>query len=233
LKSLIQERVLWPVWLFASDLSSGSRALSCKRLIHKRIPGRSKRTIFVNGWSQPRNLKEHRVRVMLDALVIKGTRKCQSQSPALHASIFPDAKQLIPNHHPIVSKGTPRSNEEFPDDLVIRPFGLWTEAILLVRLLLYWYRARLILKLEGRPVDDKNRRVSPDMWKEYRATYKFQGPLCLCPLLRTINEDPPFTEAEIVLKVSGDYVGEYIAECPNKRCEYFGQFPIAFQVMNC
>ena len=44
-KSLIQERVLWPVWLFASDLASGSslRALSCKRLIRKRIPGRSKR----------------------------------------------------------------------------------------------------------------------------------------------------------------------------------------------
>jgi hypothetical protein len=42
-KSLIQERVLWPGWLFASDLAGGCRALSCKRVIGRRIPGRSKR----------------------------------------------------------------------------------------------------------------------------------------------------------------------------------------------
>ena len=77
-------------------------------------------------------------------------------------------------------------------------------------------------------MDDK-KHVMPDMWLEYRARHKFQGPHCLCPLLRTINEDFPFTEAEIVLKGSGDYVREYIAECPNRRCEYFGQFPVAFQ----
>jgi len=35
--------VLWLVWLFDSNLASGSRALSCKRLIRRRIPGRSKR----------------------------------------------------------------------------------------------------------------------------------------------------------------------------------------------
>ena len=90
------------------------------------------------------------------------------------------------------------------------------------------YRARLKLKLEGRPVDD-GKRVPPDMWLEYRVQNKFQGPHCLCPLLQTINEDPHPTEAEIVLKGSGDYVGEYIAECPNRRCGYFGQFPVAFQ----
>ena len=90
------------------------------------------------------------------------------------------------------------------------------------------YRARLKLKLEGRPVDD-GKRVPPDMWLEYRVQNKFQGPHCLCPLLRMINEDPRPTEAEIVLKGSGDYVGEYIAECPNRRCGYFGQFPVAFQ----
>ena len=42
MRSLIQERVLWPVWLFASDLANGSRALGCKRLIRRRIPGRIK-----------------------------------------------------------------------------------------------------------------------------------------------------------------------------------------------
>jgi hypothetical protein len=75
---------------------------------------------------------------------------------------------------------------------------------------------------------DGNKRVTPDMWPEYRARHRFQGLHCLCPLLRTTNEEPPFTEAEIRLKASGDHIGEYIAECPNGRCEYFGQLPVAF-----
>jgi hypothetical protein len=76
---------------------------------------------------------------------------------------------------------------------------------------------------------DNNKRVTPDMWLEYRARHKFQGPDCLCPLLRTTNQEPPFTEAKILLKGSGDHIGEYIAECPNGRCGYFGQLPVAFQ----
>ena len=45
------------------------------------------------------------------------------------------------------------------------------------------------------------------------------------------NQEPPFTEATILLKGSGDHIGEYIAECPNGRCGYFGQLPqaVAFQ----
>ena len=92
----------------------------------------------------------------------------------------------------------------------------------------YDYRAGLKLKLEGRPVDG-NKRVTPDMWLEYRARHKFEGPHCLCPLLQTINEEPPSTEAEIQLKGSGDHIGEYTAECPNRRCGYLGELPVAFQ----
>jgi hypothetical protein len=76
---------------------------------------------------------------------------------------------------------------------------------------------------------DGNKRVTPDMWLEYRAQHKFQWLHCLCPLLRTTDEEPHFTEAEILLKGSGDRIEEYIAECPNGRCEYFGQLPVAFQ----
>ena len=72
------------------------------------------------------------------------------------------------------------------------------------------------------------KRVTPDIWLEYRARHKFQGLHCLCPLLRMKDEEPPFTEAKILLKGSGDHIGEYIAECPNGRCEYFGQLPVAF-----
>jgi hypothetical protein len=92
----------------------------------------------------------------------------------------------------------------------------------------YDYRAGLKLRLEGRPVDG-NKRVTPDMWLEYRARHKFEGPHCLCPLLQTINEEPLLTEAEVQLKGSGDHIGEYTAECPNRRCGYFGELPVAFQ----
>ena len=76
---------------------------------------------------------------------------------------------------------------------------------------------------------DGSRRVTPDMWLEYRKRHKFRGPNCLCPLLQTTNEEPPSTEAEIVLKESGKHIGEYIAKCPNARCGYYGQLPVVFQ----
>jgi hypothetical protein len=72
---------------------------------------------------------------------------------------------------------------------------------------------------------DGSKRVTPDKWLEYRTQHKFQWLHCLCPLLRTTGEEPPFTEAKILLKDSGDHIGEYVAECPNGRCEYLGQLP--------
>ena len=75
---------------------------------------------------------------------------------------------------------------------------------------------------------DGSKRVTPDMWLEYRMRHKFQGTHCLCPLLRTTDE-LPFTEAKILLKDSGDYIREYVAECPNGRCEYLGQYSVLFQ----
>jgi hypothetical protein len=73
---------------------------------------------------------------------------------------------------------------------------------------------------------DDNKRVPPDMWLGYRAQHRFRGPDCLCPLLRTTNQELPSTEAKILLKGSGEYIGEYVAECPNGRCGYFGQLPV-------
>ena len=70
---------------------------------------------------------------------------------------------------------------------------------------------------------DGNKHVTLDMWLEYRTQNKFQGPNCLCPVLWMTNEEPPFIEAEILLKGSGDHIGEYVAECPNGCCKYFGQ----------
>jgi hypothetical protein len=104
-----------------------------------------------------------------------------------------------------------------PSDFELKPFHWYVCRI--------DYRAGLKLKHKGRPVDG-NKRVTPDMWLEYRAQHKFQGPHCLCPLIRTTDQKPPFTEANILLERSGDHIGEYIAECPNRRCDYFGQFPV-------
>ena len=69
--------------------------------------------------------------------------------------------------------------------------------------------------------------VPPDHWLDHRKTQKFRGPNCLCPLLWTTDEEQPLTEAQIMLKESGDHIGEYIAECLNGRCKYFGQLPVA------
>ena len=76
---------------------------------------------------------------------------------------------------------------------------------------------------------DGSKRVTPDMCLEYRMRHKFQGPHCLCPLLRTTDKELPFTEAKILLKDSGDHIGEYFAECPNGRCEYLRQYSVLFQ----
>jgi hypothetical protein len=73
------------------------------------------------------------------------------------------------------------------------------------------------------------KRVTPDMLLEYRTRHKLQGPHCLCPLLRTTDEEPPLTEAKIMLKESGDHIGEYVAECPNGQCEYLGQLLVVFR----
>jgi hypothetical protein len=88
--------------------------------------------------------------------------------------------------------------------------------------------------IKCRPVDeDKLERVKPSKLLEYREQHHFRGPLCLCPLLRTLDEEPTSRsiEAAILLKRSGTYVGEYVAECANGHCGYLGQFPdpIAFQ----
>jgi len=76
-------------------------------------------------------------------------------------------------------------------------------------------------------VDDGGIRMPPDHWLVHRKKQGFRGPNCLCPLLRTTNEESSLTEAQIVLKESGDHIGQYIAECPNGRCEYFGELPVA------
>ena len=70
------------------------------------------------------------------------------------------------------------------------------------------YRAGLKPKLEGRPVDG-GIHVPPDHWLDHCKTQKFQGPHCLCPLL-WMTEEQPLMEAQIVLKESGDHIGEYI-----------------------
>ena len=71
--------------------------------------------------------------------------------------------------------------------------------------------------------------VMLDTWLEYRMRHEFKGLHCLCPLLRTTDEELPFTEAKILLKDSGEHIREYVAECPNGHCEYLGQLPGAFQ----
>lgn len=139
-------------------------------------------------------------------------------SPSLQHSQMPsNSSPAIPSYRKVLLHQMKNSREILTfdaSDFELKPF--------------FWYvccidhRASLKLNLEGRPVDG-NKRVTPDMWPEYRVRHKFQGLRCLCPLLRTRSEEPSSTEAEILLMGSGDHIGEYVAECRNGRCEYFGQ----------
>ena len=79
-----------------------------------------------------------------------------------------------------------------------------------------------------RPVDE-DKRVEPSRFLEYREQHHFQTPLCLCPLLQTLSEEPTITEAAILQKRSGTHVDEYVAECASGRCGYFGEFSVIFQ----
>jgi hypothetical protein len=77
--------------------------------------------------------------------------------------------------------------------------------------------------INSRPVDE-DKRVEPGRLLEYREQHDFRTPLCLCPLLQTLSEEPTIMEAAILQKRSGTHVGEYVAECASRRCGYLGGF---------
>jgi hypothetical protein len=71
---------------------------------------------------------------------------------------------------------------------------------------------------------DEDKRVEPSRLLEYREQHYFRTPLCLCPLLQTLDEEPSITEAAILEKKPGTHVAEYVAECASGRCGYSGDF---------
>jgi hypothetical protein len=71
-------------------------------------------------------------------------------------------------------------------------------------------------------------RVSPDEWRVFRENHEFLNPCCLCPLFERQGKDSRYTEAAIYLPLSGQYKGEWVAECAKGRCGYLGRlsFPL-------
>lgn len=73
----------------------------------------------------------------------------------------------------------------------------------------------------SRPSDGE-KRVEPSSLEDYRRTHEFLGPCCLCPLFepegRTI-----FTEASLCIAPSGQFCGEYVAQCAKGACGYLGK----------
>jgi hypothetical protein len=77
---------------------------------------------------------------------------------------------------------------------------------------------------------DEDKRVEPSRLLAYREQHYFQTPLCLCPLLQTLTEQPTITEAAILKKKKSEtYVDEYVAECASGRCGYFGECTVIFK----
>ena len=61
-------------------------------------------------------------------------------------------------------------------------------------------------------------RLTPDQLLGYRETHVFHAPCCLCESL----DDHGYTETTIVVKNSGEFVREYVAECMLNVCGYLG-----------
>lgn len=72
-----------------------------------------------------------------------------------------------------------------------------------------------------RPVNDAGERVAPSDLGDHRSSHRFLGPCCMCPAV--IEEQTGFTEAAIVMTVSGRRAGQYVARCAKGRCRYFGE----------
>ena len=62
-------------------------------------------------------------------------------------------------------------------------------------------------------------RLTPDQLLGYRETHAFHAPCCLCA---SLDPDHGYTETTIVVKNSGEFVGEYVAECVLNVCGYLG-----------
>jgi hypothetical protein len=78
-----------------------------------------------------------------------------------------------------------------------------------------------------RPVDNHGR-VVPSSLREYRRSHEFLGPCCLCPLFARNAETRVFTEAAMFVAPSGQFSGEYVAQCAKGECGYLGQ--LAFEL---
>lgn len=71
-----------------------------------------------------------------------------------------------------------------------------------------------------RPLTAQGERVTPSDLRDHRLSNRFLGPCCVCPIIA--EGQPAFTEAAIFVVLSGRFAGEYVTECAQNRCGYFG-----------
>ena len=72
-----------------------------------------------------------------------------------------------------------------------------------------------------RPVTEAGERVTPSNLIEYRRSYEFKGPSCLCASLDA--DENAYTEASIFVATSGPDAGKYVAACATGLCRYWGK----------
>lgn len=78
-----------------------------------------------------------------------------------------------------------------------------------------------IRPVEDHPPEEKIR-VVPEDWYHFRATHDFRFPCCLC-----VRGSPmeSYTETEVCVETTGNYVGQYVAACAENKCGYISEFP--------
>lgn len=79
-----------------------------------------------------------------------------------------------------------------------------------------------------RPVVEASR-VTPCNLPSHRATHRFVGPCCLCPLFLP-NSGGLYIEASMSYETSGIWSGQFVAKCSRNECGYFGELTILLSI---
>lgn len=81
------------------------------------------------------------------------------------------------------------------------------------------YASHILTRPVMRDLHTIGARLTPDQLLQHRQTHAFKAPCCLC----SVNPDLGYTETVIVVCKSGEFTGEYVAECALGVCGYMGE----------
>lgn len=72
-----------------------------------------------------------------------------------------------------------------------------------------------------RPVTDTGEWVTPEGLTSFHLSHCFRAPCCLCSHMSRISR---YMQCDIHIAEDGPYLGEYVATCATRSCDYAGSF---------